>query len=482
MAINDPYDRSGQYSNGDRGPKAEGYGGWANENPDRRDVAVGTLMGEGYRDSPAGYGAVLDAIENRISDIETYGGWGEKGNYGTRTHTGRGDHTLEGVVKAGNGAQFSTWSPSQEEAYGIATRGQAGKPRGSTEQGWYDQAMDVYDKYYGEDQFKGITRGATNYQNNKEVSAKAGAAQFGQQKKFGSTKIGSHTFTGPTFNRDRSFGSAYGDDEFSDMVGEWGDELGLGRQYGQPIRGQGATSFSNAAWGDDIPDLSSPQPTVISGSYGQSTLGRANQDNLTYTGKVMGMDPRQPGASLGEWGDDLSLNSQTIQPMKASAMTPSEDMLMGGYGTNTLAGSTISQDRIATAIRNSTPANPVSFSQNAQTSDPYGVGGFGWGEPGSYSDVVSTTFDPNGPDAGFFDSGWQESPELADKAAGVAYDPAEWGGAYTPGQQGFQGSVGGGYQDGGYYGGGTNGPDSSKGDGSYAESAGYSDNNPQGIL
>lgn len=203
MAVNDRYDRTGQYADGDRGRKVEGFAhGYQPDGSyvgDRRDHAIGTLMGDGYRDNREGYGAILDAIENRIAAIERFGGLGEYGYYGR----GLSDsYTLQDVVTArtnGGGYQFSNWSPKNREAYDISMGGLMGQPVPGTEK-WYDQALDVYDSYYDPlSDLRGLAMGGTYYQNAAALSPRASAFQKAMQREFGALPVGQmgHVVTGP---------------------------------------------------------------------------------------------------------------------------------------------------------------------------------------------------------------------------------------------------------------------------------------------
>jgi len=284
MAIDDAYDRSGQYENGDRGPKVSGYSPMA---PDRRDVAVGTMVGEGYKDSREGYAAVLDTIENRISAIDKTGGWGE-GYFGTGSHTKMGDRTLEGVAYAPN--QFSTWNDDIGHSRGIAERARDGRSKPGAEQSWHDQAQEVYDSYYGDGFGRGITRGATSYQNNSAVSSKAGRAQRGMQAEYGSTRIGSHTFTGPWF----------GTDELSYSP----PATSVVRAPEQPITGYEGWEGDLRGWSDDL----SPQyGEDISGSFGQNRMGHGaiRDRDLGDVWGSYGFDEGQYGAWDGNWDDRI---------------------------------------------------------------------------------------------------------------------------------------------------------------------------------
>lgn len=142
-----------------------------------------------------------------------------------------------------------------------------------------------------------------------------------------------------------------------------------------------------------------------------------------------------------------------------------------------------------------------------------GVGSDGWGGynsgTGGLASIGADTYDWNGAfdsfmnaqtqpqQAGFFDSlttGWS-TPGLVGGAIGLATGGIPGavlgyaGGKYGSQALGSLGSMFDGWGAGGlfggsegYHGGGNNGPNSSLGDGSYAEQSGYSDNNPQGLL
>ena len=105
MGLNDPYDRTGQYEGDTKGPKVDGFAHGVQPNGsyvgDRRDAAVATMVGDGYRDNASGYGAILDSIENRISAVDRFNGRGQFGNYGYKGgQTLDKDQTLESVVQA----------------------------------------------------------------------------------------------------------------------------------------------------------------------------------------------------------------------------------------------------------------------------------------------------------------------------------------------------------------------------------------------
>lgn len=317
MAINDPYDRSGQYSGGDTGPKVEGYGGLANDNPDRRDHAIGTMMGEGGRET-YGYGGILDTIENRISSARSYG-------------AKRGDSTLEGVVTAkreGRPPEYNAWSPQFDDAYGTLQRGLKGTPR-AAEQGWYDQAMDVYDDFYDEQSpYRGMTNGATFYQTKDLQRTRAGAYQRGLQNKFGSTTIGSHIFTGPKHGvqTDGVIRGGQGVDILSPGLSPFRDSIVTGNKlsgYGEEIKGfEGFNSLKGGTFTDDsLPERA--QASAVTPGYeaatGEFVVGKTNAAPVGGTGWY--------DVSVGPWYDKETgdLVDFDGQPIGGSNPTPRAD-------------------------------------------------------------------------------------------------------------------------------------------------------------
>lgn len=427
MALDDRYDRSGQYADGDRGKKAEGYAdlgqlgalagiGYAG---DRRDHAVATMMGEGGKDNKQGYAGILDTIENRIADIERYGGWGEKGNYGTGYHTGRNqDNTLEAVVRAQNGNQFNNWSRDQRAAYGTTQRGLQGQPL-PREQAWYDQAVEVYDDYYdGLNDYDGIAQGGTYYQNDGTVSRSAGAFQRGMQAEYGAVPIGKegHVVTGPRL------GEEYG--QYAPFLGTadplapeaYGARPGLSSSVGAAPR-----QPSVGAWTDDAVTANWLDDAMQPDAYGYATPTQSFTGGYGHN--------FTPAPSEGWSVPDAVFADDPMQGTAYPAPAPAPDNVMtGNVGVNRLGGATI-RDRLASAVRGTTPGRGIvggtgRGAETGQRSDgtvadfagAYGgydafggndpFGGLGFGGDG-YTDVADSYSDDDS--LGDYDSGWSDT-------------------------------------------------------------------------
>jgi hypothetical protein len=316
MGINDPYDRSGQYSDGDRGPKVEGYGATA---PDRRDHAIGTMVGDGYNDNRQGYGAVLDAIENRIEAVGRFNGRGENGFYG-RTKNGEtldSDQTLESIVTARTkgttgAAQFSNWSKANKEAYGITQRAAAGTPRGPVEQGWYDQALSVYDDYYDPQlgTFRGVAQGGTYYQNKAALSKAQAGPQVAMQREFGALPVGvsGHVVTGPGLH---AFGRNQYDPAAPEQIaGQYGEDYGIGTAWNDPIMGRPAAAEFTGTDDPMAPDAYGyATPTdELSGGWGDDLGGFDYTDVLgdfdDFVGTADPMADDAYGPATADYGFD----------------------------------------------------------------------------------------------------------------------------------------------------------------------------------
>lgn len=459
MGINDPYDRSGQYANGDTGNPLSNYGGLANDNPDRRDVAIGTMMGEGGpRDNRAGYAGVLDTIENRISAVQGGANYGQK----------RGDSTLEGIAKARKGAEYNAWSPKQSNAYGQATRGQMGTPRQGNEQRMYDQARQVYDDYYQDGTFQGIAQGGTFYQNDALLSGKkAGSFQRNMQEKYGSVPIGiaGHVATGPGLNLGRSgagfervdpsitgsFGGSFAPSNFSDTmetpdVESFTGSTGINTLDAQPLSGnvgvngiRGGTPGDDRLFDDAIPAITSP--TML----GQPAQPQAINVNM-------------PAAAVQQIQAKASPAVQQMAPMRAATpaqprVAPRESFWTPGpvaraKGSNATGQETYRTQDGVIHDRQGAYGGGQAFGPN----DPFG--GLGFSTRG-YADVVDA-FDA---DLGITRSVYDRQGRLVDKGY--------WSGNNERGMEAT---------------GHDSSGNASVGDGSYSESSGRNDNNPQGII
>lgn len=466
MAINDPYDRSGQYTGGDTGPKVDGFGRTA---PDQRDHAIGAMMGEAGHDSASGYGAVLDSIQNRMDAIN------QGANYGTF-----GNATHQDVVMARGGREYNAMSAKfGGKAYGTAMRGVQGTPKAGVEQERYDLARDVYDSYYSDpnNPYRGAMAGGTFYQRDYLQDKKVGAFQTRMQDKYGAALLGDgyHVGTGP---------------------GLWGGGFGYDQLGAGPMRDrlEGPFAPTEAAhptittepldvitgnewddglegWDDDLTFAAdviqqTAAPAPIKGSAGVSALGRGGfSDDLT------------DGLVLGGYGDDMLGRAWTDdlgQPLVgARAAGPAYAGFAGDPGAAFGIGGGTTQG----------PNGTVNYGTGAQAfgpNDPFGGIGYNAGaDPGGGRTDVVDSFDPNGRGPAFSDSGWQDSPEAADRAAGVGFDPGAWGrmgGFERVDDLSSRGGGDGGTGNTGMGEGGT------RGDGSYSDSAGRNDNSPQGIL
>lgn len=452
MAINDPYDRSGQYSGGDTGPKVGGYGGLANENPDRRDVAIGTMAGEaGPWDNREGYAGVLDTIENRISAAQR----GE--NYGQR----KGDTTLEGIAQARAGKEYNAWSQKHGgAAFGIATRAAAGKPQGKKEGEMYDLAREVYDDYYRDPNLKGIAKGGTFYQNDAFLKGKpAGAWQRNMQSKYGSVPIGiaGHVATGPGLNLGRP-GAAY---EAVDPA--------ITGSFGQDVLGQGfVDTFSEAAeltGQEETDELGGPMTDTLEDGAIKGGMGTDQLD-----GGIKGLvdpmtSPVLPGAVR-----PAAATVRTAAPQRAAAapsIAPRESYWSPGPVARAKGSGATGMETYRTADgvihdRGGMYGGRDAFGPN----DPFG--GLGFSTKG-YADVVDT-----------FDRTLGTMTRTVTDRYGNVIDEATvgLGGMADPfaeiGVDGVR-SDGRGSADTGFSGG-------SLGDGSYSSSSGFNDNSPQGIL
>lgn len=365
MALNDPYDRTGQYTGGDTGKKVDGFA----HGTDRRDAAVATMVGDGYRDNRQGYGAILDSIENRISAVSRFNGRGEFGYYGK----GLADnYTLENVVQArtpGGGYQFSNWSPRNAEAYAITRGAYTGNPVPGTE-AWYDQAMSVYDDYYNSptSSLRGIAQGATYYQNAAALTPNLSAFQRNMQREYGALPVGvmGHVMTGPGL-------TAYGRQDYGPAY-DWSGFVGLddysGLDYGfedaQPFTGYESTdslgfSFDDGLYSDDLSfDFAGTEDPMQGDAYGYASADIApdtyaddyGSGYATAMGEAFGGYEGDDGFVGSAWGgDDLGSYAEftgTDDPMGAidygDGYATATETLSGQEGTETPSGTAYDDD------------------------------------------------------------------------------------------------------------------------------------------
>lgn len=445
MGINDPYDRTGQYSGGDTGPKVEGFahgqqpaGGYVG---DRRDHAIGTMVGDGGMDNRQGYGAILDSIENRISAVDRFNGRGVNGHYGV-TKSGEllsKDKTLDSVVTArtgGGGYQFSNWSPKNDTAYGYTQAAYKGTPAKGTE-GWYSQAMDVYDTYYRDTplSLKGTAMGGTYYQNKEALTAKQARGQVSMQEKYGALPVGmaGHVVTGPGLT---AFGKqAYGPKTETINGVAYTDEFAM-------------PQMRDSIAYDDVPELE----TISGVDWNDDFSFDSFTDDLGNYHEFAGFvdDPMQPDAyggsitgsmsNMGGWeyADDLGGNFQddiangvtfdfvgTEDPMAPSAYGPptapgfDDPMAPGQYG-----GGYYSED----------------MSEDPMAPEAYAPPTASWGEdpmaPGQYGPATADF--PAEDDA--YGTGYATPTESITGNVSDDWDTASWNDDLTGGYAEFQGT------------------------------------------
>lgn len=411
MGINDPYDRSGQYTGGDTGPKVDGFahgmqpgGGYVG---DRRDHAIGTMVGDGGPDARQGYGAVLDVIENRIDAVNRFDGRGEYGHYGV-TKTGEllnKDSTLESVVTARTpqgGYQFSNWSPNNQPTKGYSDAAYKGTPARGTE-GWYSQAMDVYNTYYRDvpTSLRGTAMGGTYYQNKEALKPSQARGQLSMQAKYGGMPVGAghHVVTGPGLT---AFGKqAYGPSVETITGIEYTDELGvpmrdpIAYQDVQPLE-----QIQGVEWNDDF-------------SFDSFTDELGNYHE--FAGFVDDpMAPEQYGPATASFTDD---------PMATDAYGASYDQSLGGWEYADGLGGNFADD-IAQGMSFDFADDPMSPSSYGPATasfedDPMQSTGYG---PATAS---FGNYDPMGPEA----YGPATAPATQDAMQPDAYAPptASWG-------------------------------------------------------
>ncbi|MPR13115.1 hypothetical protein [Microvirga tunisiensis] len=483
MGTDDKYDRSGQYSGGDTGPKVEGFGatGAFGMDADRRDVAIGTMMGEGGpRENRQGYGAVLDSIENRISAI------GKGVNYNQKR-----DSTLQGVAMARKGGEYNAWSPKESAAYGHAKAGATGKPQGQTQTGMYDQARQVYDDYYDNGTFQGTAMGGTFYQNDALLrGSKAGAYQRDLQKKHGSMPVGKagHVMTGPNYygpgspaGRDQSFGY---------------------EPFDPSITGNFGANDPSSSFSDPL--LSDITDQQIQGAYGTNSFAGKNRDALGYFDETAPIPPQRPGK--------IGMRNPNVGPIPPQRpLSGIGTMIKGNVGRNNLLGGMMAPgvpqravpQRTAPMVREDfwTPG-PVARAAGSNATgrettrtrdgvihdnagaygggeafgpnDPFG--GLGFSNPG-YADIVDS-FDQ---DMGISRTVTDRQGNLLGQGFVSRRDERRSGSGSVLGIDGVR-SDGRGTADTGMSGGSDGRGGGSVGDGSYSESSGRNSNNPQGIL
>lgn len=440
MGINDPYDRTGQYAGGDTGPKVGGFA--HGQQPDgsyvgdRRDHAVATMVGDGYRDTRQGYGAILDGIENRISAVDRFNGRGAYGNYGV-TKTGElldKNNTLDSVVTARTregGYQFSNWSPKNKEAYDITQAAYRGNPVKGTE-GWYSQAMDVYDDYYRDvpTSLRGVAQGGTYYQNAAALTKNQSSFQNRMQEKYGALPVGTmgHVMTGPGLT---AFGKQAYDPAVETVTGvAYTDELGL------PMRDSIAYR--------DIPELESIKGVDWNDDFSFDSFTDDLGNYHEFAGFVD--DPMQadaygyatPTEQMGGWeyadglggnfADDIA-NGVTFDfvddPMSpgqygpATASFEDDPMQSTGYGPATAS------------FGNYDPMGPEAYGPEEASSfeDPFSGGQYGPATAQGYGDPLAS--DAYGPAYGDMDMDPMQPDAYAPPSPSWGEDPMQ-GGQYGP--------------------------------------------------
>lgn len=456
MAINDPYDRSGQYADGDRGSPLSNYGGLANDNPDRRDVAVGTMMGEGGpTENNYGYAAVLDSLENRIAAVQSGAIYGRSKN----------DSTLESLAKGRKGAEYNAWSPTHKDAYGHAQAGQYGNPKPGAQSRMYDQAIQTYDDYYdGVPGLRGVAQGGTFYQNASSLTARQAKPQKDMQREFGAVPVGiaGHVMTGPGLYGPGSktgragpgyqsvspaitgsFGGNFSPSQIQDALM---DNVDVQSFTGQ----QGINSFGNFPQ-----NRSAPRGGVIKGGAGTTGLrGGSPMDDQLFD-FAQGLPPPSVAAAVrAATGRTISTTppaSRPAAPAAAPQVGPRESYWTPGPVAQA-AGST------ATGLETRRTPDGVIHDK---------AGAYGGGE----------AFGPNDPFSGlgFNKTGYADVLDKFDAQLGITRTVKDRQGNIID-----QMTVGG-KRDGGATGLNESGS-ASVGDGSYSESSGRNDNNPQGIL
>lgn len=424
---------------------------------DERAFAVGTMMGEGGPNENAyGYGGILDTIENRISAVKGGANYGSKGNT-----------SIEGITTARGGLEYNAWMPSKKDAYGHAQAGLKGNPKAGAQKDMYDQAIKVYDDYYGKGTFKGSAMGGTFYQQNANLAGKkAGAYQRNMQapypKGYGSMPMGvaGHVVTGPAY---------YGPGS-SALTGSFGSNYPAGQ------------------WSDDImgrtPAGYEPVPAAITGSFGTNLLN--SQPRNTPQNRTIKGGSGKSGLKGGSPGDDLLMDEQPLMLAQAPVNAVAK-----------VAGRSISTTPPMQTRAPVTPqAPPPQAAPQIGPRESYWTPGPVGRAPGSNATGLETRRDPSGviyDNNGAYGGGQAFGPQ--DPFGGLGYTNT----GYADVLDKFDAQLGitrtvkdragnvidqmtvGGKRDSGPTGLNESGS-ASRGDGSYAESAGYNDNNPQGIL
>ncbi len=174
-------------------------------------VAIGTLVGEAtVKDGLEGFAAVADVIANRMNDIKSQDRFANK--FGS-------SFASQALAKNARGQyEFSTWSPRVGDAYTNAVSAK-NAARNASRSGFLaaiapekaiqvspalaqsvSLAQQALDGVFNTGQLRGVAQGATYYDNPKVTAAnKTGTFHDTLEDRFGSTMIGAHRFTGPTF-------------------------------------------------------------------------------------------------------------------------------------------------------------------------------------------------------------------------------------------------------------------------------------------
>lgn len=157
-------------------------------------AAIGTAMGEAYREGIAGMAAVMDVIANRMENPRAYGARSA---------------SIHDVAHAPR--QFDANRQQFAGAYDIAVRGataaldpEFAAQQSRTFQQNFAQAQTAALGVFGLGTMRGITRGADMYGNHAAMSAARIAEHMGRAPN-GAVQIGNHTFVGPNVDPSRPF-------------------------------------------------------------------------------------------------------------------------------------------------------------------------------------------------------------------------------------------------------------------------------------
>jgi hypothetical protein len=206
-------------------------------------AAIGTMVGEAKGQGVKGMAAVGDVLANRQ----------ENGYFSTAYGTGIADQ-----AKARNGAEFNAWMSSEKTnaaqvAAKQAERAVLDKAYRSTLSSSMQKALDQAEQaafgVWGSKDLRGVTQGATFYQN-KGVTDDWGTSgpQDKMVGKYGSVQIGDHTFTGPGFDAGSPFNNTNLDKNWTGYQNSFN---GLGEQE----RTQRAMQNTRQEWGDISPGV-----------------------------------------------------------------------------------------------------------------------------------------------------------------------------------------------------------------------------------